>query len=231
MNQQKMILLVEDNEKIMEANRRALADAEYRIEMAFDLAEARASLARREPDVIVLDILLPDGNGLNFLQEIRKTTAAPVLLLTALDEKDDILAGLRAGGDDYITKPYDLDELRERVAAFIRRREMYELRTPDRMTRGPLTLDLIAQQAYLDGKDLFLSQKEYALLLMLTQNEGKAIDSAALYETVWRAPMVGDGNAVWQQMARLKKKLEAGAGQITLTAARGAGYKLKIEEE
>lgn len=226
MNTDKTVLLVEDNEKIMEANRRALAKVGYHIEMAFDLAGARDCLARNEPDVIVLDIMLPDGSGLDFLAEIREDITAPVLLLTALGSKDDRLEGLRAGGDDYITKPYDLDELRERVAAFLRRKEIYEARTARKLVRGPLVLDLVAQRAYLDDEDMLLTQKEYALLLLLAQNEGRAVDTTTLYEAVWKAPMGEDANAIKIALSRLRKKL-INSG-LRLAADRGEGYRLEM---
>ncbi|MDL2318725.1 response regulator transcription factor [Eubacteriales bacterium OttesenSCG-928-A19] len=226
MSRQRIVLLVEDNEKMMEANRRDLTDAGYHTEMAFDLAEARACLARSEPDVIVLDILLPDGNGLDFIGEIRKTTAAPVLLLTALDEKEEMLAGFRAGGDDYITKPYDLDEMRERVAALIRRREMYEAHVPHRLICGPLVLDLRSQQAHLDGGNLQLTPKEFALLLMLAQNMGNVLSKETLYGGVWKQPIAGDSGTLWRHLSTLKKKLEAMTKDVELTTARGKGYAL-----
>ncbi|MDL2318746.1 response regulator transcription factor [Eubacteriales bacterium OttesenSCG-928-A19] len=222
MSQPKTVLLVEDNEKIMAANMRALKDAGYCLEVAYTLAEARACLARGETDVIVLDIKLPDGNGLDFIGEIRQTIAAPVLLLTAMNEKDDMLAGLRAGGDDYITKPYDLDELRERVAAFIRRKEIYEARVPQRLVQGPLTLDLIVQKAFLDGKDMLLTPKDYAILCLLTQSAGNAISPEKIYQNVWGQPMGANSHAVKSAIWRLRKKL-AGSGH-TVHSVRGEGY-------
>ncbi|MDR1603278.1 MAG: response regulator transcription factor [Gracilibacteraceae bacterium] len=226
MNEQKTVLLVEDDERIMVANRRALMSAGYRILEAENLAFARALLAANVPDAIVLDILLPDGNGLEFIRELRRFTAAPVLLVTALDKKDERLAGLRAGGDDYITKPYDLDELRERVAAFIRRGEMYERRVPEKFSLGPLTLDMVAMRAMLSGVDLQLTPKEYALLLILARNEGKPLPKEILYEAAWNAPMLGDGAALWRQISSLKRKL--GECAVEITTGRREGYMLKI---
>ncbi|MDL2274193.1 response regulator transcription factor [Oscillospiraceae bacterium OttesenSCG-928-G22] len=221
------ILLIEDNESIQEANRRALEREDYKIEVAASLTEARLALARQEPDVIVLDIMLPDGNGLEFLCEIRAHTNAPVLLLTALADKDDRLAGLRAGGDDYIVKPYDLDELRERVAAFLRRKKLYETRAAQKLTRGPLSLDMIAHRAFLNGADMLLAPKEFALLLLLAQNEGKPLSKEYLYEAVWKLPANNDARAVWTHLSVLKKKLAAGmGGRVEIVSERNKGYLL-----
>lgn len=226
MSAQRVVLLIEDNKQLMEANRRALAKADYHIEMALNLAEARACLAKCNPDAIVLDIMLPDGNGLDFITEIREVTTAPVLLLTALDEKSDRLNGLRAGGNDYISKPYDIDELRERIAAFIRRDTLIEVRRPaERISWGPLLLDTIAQQGFLDGKDLSFTPKEFGLLLVLVRNGNKELSAKKLYETVWRQPDNDDIRAVKAHISNLRKKLEGSS--FTITVTRNEGYRFE----
>lgn len=228
MGEQKTILLVEDNEKIMAANQRTLAAAGYCVKMAASLAEARAYLAEIEPDAIVLDIMLPDGSGLDFLSEARQMSTAPILLLTALGSKDSRLAGLRAGADDYIAKPYDLDELLERVAAFIRRKKILEARTQQKLVRGALTLDIVAQRALWAQEDMLLTQKEYALLLLLVQQEGNMVSLDTLYETVWLAPLGDNAGALWKHISNLKRKVERYTDAIVIKASRGKGYKLSI---
>lgn len=229
MNLRGIILLIEDNINIQNANRRALEKVGFRVAMAESLRSARTLLVKIRPDAIVLDIMLPDGNGLDFIAEIRRYTTAPVLVLTALGEKEDVLKGLRTGGDDYITKPYDLDELRERVAAFIRRKDMLEQHMPELLAYGQLTLDPISQHAYFGGVDLLLAPKEFALLLALFPHRGTYIDAPTLYQMIWKAPMVGDGNALWKLISRLKKKLEAQTDSVRLTVSRGEGYKLEFD--
>ena len=223
MNKRRTVLLVEDNKHFMAANRRALTDAGYHIIEAEDLAGAREKLARYTPDVIVLDIILPDGNGLDFIPEIRDVTIAPVLLLTALDKKDERIEGLRAGGDDYITKPYDLDELCERVAAFIRRGEM----TPETLTRGPLTLNLTAQRALLFGTDMALTPREFAVLLLFMKNLGKMLTKEFIYEKAWGQEIICDNGALYAQIQRLKRKLEQ-YENFELYVSRNEGYFLNI---
>lgn len=224
MESKAVVLLVEDNRDILEANKRIFTKAGYTVHTAETLAGARAALRDTPPDAIVLDIMLPDGNGLDFIEEIRSVSVAPVLLLTSLTEPDERLAGLRAGGDDYITKPYNIEELRERVAGFLRRDEMLRRNPPQSITRGPLTLNLVARRAYLNGEDMALFLKEYDLLLLLLRNEGKTLTSKYLYETAWAMPYHDNGGALWAQLSRLKKKLESCDSVIELTAVRGEGF-------
>lgn len=222
MNEKKVILLVEDNPDILWANHAVFTSMGYAVVTAKRLSEARKSLAETPPDAIVLDILLPDGNGLDFMREIREVTDAPVLMLTALTEKDDRLAGLRAGGDDYIAKPYDIDELAERVNAFLRREKMHRERPARELVKGPLRLDTASDRAYLGGMDLMLAPKEFLLLALLARSEDKILTSQYLYETVWKSPMLDDTQAVKKAVSRLRSKL-ADSG-FTISVYRGEGY-------
>lgn len=225
MNEKKVILLVEDNPDILWANHAMFESLGFTVVTAKRLNEAKERLAETPPDVIVLDIMLPDGNSLDFMQEIRKLTSAPVLMLTALTEKDDRLAGLRAGGDDYITKPYDMDELTERVNAFLRRERIYRENPVKEIIIGPLRLDMISGRAYLNDEDLLLAPKEFLLLVLLARSEGKILASQYLYETVWNAPMLGDTQSVKKAISRLRAKL-TGSGFI-INAQRSEGYCLE----
>ena len=134
------ILLVEDDESLNISNRRALDLAGYRVLTALTLNEARAHLDA-QPDVILLDIILPDGDGIDFCEEIQRRVSAHILFLTAKSEQEDRIRGLRSGGDDYIAKPYLLEEMLARVAAAVRRRK----RLAEQSACRPLTLDTVAQ--------------------------------------------------------------------------------------
>jgi DNA-binding response OmpR family regulator len=218
MNESGVILLVEDNLKILDANRRILSENGYVVLTADTLQKARKHLKTTDPDVVVLDIMLPDGNGLDFLSELRETCAAPVLFLTAKDEREDKLKGLRAGGNDYITKPYDIDEFRERVVNFLR----FARRPPPRTKIGALELDVAASMAFLNGEDMALSPKEFALLRLFVQNEGIALSADCLYEKVWKAVMGEDTQAVRSSVSRLRAKLNDSG--FTITSQRNEGY-------
>jgi DNA-binding response OmpR family regulator len=215
-----LILLVEDDSDIQEINREMLELRGCGIRAAMNLAEAREKIAEKKPDAIVLDIMLPDGSGLDFLKELRENSDIPVLLLTALGDSSDVVRGIRAGGDDYLPKPYDYDIFMARIEALLRRSS--RSREANIVTKGPLTLDVVASRATLSGGDLLLSQKEFAALLLLAQNEGKTLSAEYLYETIWKTVMCGDNRAIQQTVSRLRKKIEH-AG-FSIRTLRGEGY-------
>jgi len=197
------ILLVEDNERIQLNNKSILERHGYTVRIAMDLKQARLAVAQRMPDIIVLDIALPDGSGLNFLRELRKASQVPVLLLTAMGTTADATAGLDAGSDDYLIKPYNTKEFRARVDALMRRVS----KVPETVSLGRLALDVTAGIATVDGKDLLLAQKEFALLLIFVQNEGRYFGADYLYERIWKAPLPSDSNALKSAIARLRAKM------------------------
>jgi len=219
------VLVVEDNARLLSANARVLAEAGYSVLTALDLASARCHLHRSPPDAIVLDLMMPDGSGLDFIPEIHAVTTAPVLITTSLGAKDDRLAGLRAGGDDYITKPFDLDELCARVAAFLRREAMHRQVPARQLVRGPLMLDPVANRAYLHDQDIQLAPKEFLVLFMLVVNEGTTLSARQLYETVWRLPMAGDDHSIKNVIYRLRHKLKAAENVMFIEMSRGEGYR------
>lgn len=217
--------MVEDDPDILWTNKSMFVSQGYAVVTAESLLEARVRLDETPPDVIVLDVMLPDGNGLDFIPEIRKITTAPILMLTALSEKDNRLAGLLAGGDDYISKPYDIDELCAKVAAFLRRDEMLSQKPPaDTFMHGPITLDIMANQAYINGESMELSVKEFSLLHFFVKNEGKILTKEALYEAIWKQELCGDDRAVRIAVSRLRKKLETSNCEYDILGARSEGY-------
>lgn len=189
--------------QIMRGNERMLSRKGYETAAALTLAEACAVIEKRMPDVIVLDIMLPDGNGFDFMRELRKTSGIPILLLTGLSTHADIVRGLTEGGDDYLAKPYDFGVLLARIEALLRR----AAQVPDTLTKGALRFDILANQVFLNGEDLLLTKKEFALLLLLVKNERRPLSPEYVYETVWKTPMDADKNALKFQLSRLRKKL------------------------
>ena len=216
-----VVLLVEDNAKLNIANSRALELSGYEVHTALTLTEAKAQLARIDPDVILLDVMMPDGDGFDFCDAIRGETNAHIIFLTAKVEHSDRVRGLHTGGDDYITKPFHPEELMARIAAAMRRRGMDK--TPAKtIEKGSITLDIIAAQAFVNNADLNLTPKEFALLLMLVQNEGSTMSAEYIYESVWKAPLIGDNNALKTAISKLRSKIEATGFDIT--SHRGRGY-------
>lgn len=211
------ILLVEDNEKILRGNERMFRWEGYDTAAA-TLREARALLEQDRPDAIVLDVMLPDGSGLDLMAELRAGSHAgiPVLLLTGMTAPEDIVRGLDRGGDDYLTKPYDFAVLLAHTEALLRRAQ----RVPEALALDGLTLNVAGGKAALDGRDLLLTQKEFALLLLFVQNPERYIDGEYLYEQVWTAPLASDSNALKSASACAPSSLAA-AGSSPGPGARG----------
>ncbi|GHV11230.1 DNA-binding response regulator [Clostridia bacterium] len=215
----KLILCVEDEPFILENHRKILTDAGYNVICAENLKQAEAHLSGQSPDAIVLDIMLPDGNGLDLLKRLRSEgSRVPILMLTAWGKASDVARGLKLGANDYISKPFEYTVLLARIEAMFRNMEY----VPETIVKGLLTLNIVAGQAFLNGTDMLLTQKEFALLLLFVQNEERAINAEYLYEKVWGVPMSGDSQAVTSAVSRLRKKL-VGSG-YGIYAERNEGY-------
>jgi len=212
------ILLVEDEPIVQKYNRDILVRRGYPARQAFTLAEARALIAEEAPRAIILDIQLPDGSGLDFLKELRKTSTVPVLMLTAMGTPQDIIRGLQAGGDDYLSKPYDISVFFMRVEALIRRASII----PETIVLDAIRLEPAYGKAFINDKDLILSQKEYALLQLFVQFPEKTMSTEHIFEKVWGQKLLDDDSTLKNTVYRLRKKLE-GSG-FTIAAERGEGY-------
>lgn len=223
------VLLVEDDENVLRTNRRVLEHAGYAVQCATTLKEAWRFLGEQPPDAIVLDILMPDGSGVDFCEQVRPLTPAPVLFLTALDEKSEVLEGLRAGGSDYIVKPYDTDELVARVDAQLLLARMNRVAQSKTLVRGSLVCDLVAHRAYLGGRDLLLTAKEFALLLVLARRPGCTLSSEHLYAAVWNQPFASGGATLRRHLSTLRRKLEETGGGCAIKAVYGKGYRFDEE--
>jgi DNA-binding response OmpR family regulator len=218
-----LVLLVEDDRRLCLINRRALESEGYEVKTAYTLNDARKQLyGDAAPDVILLDVKLPDGSGFDFCREIRERAAARIIFLTSVTESEGEMEGLVSGGDDYLRKPYGIDLLRLRV-----KKALENGRKAQTLVRGSLTLDIVAGQGYIDGAGLLLTQREFALLLLLVQNEGKMLDAEYLYQRAWGQQMAGDKNAVRMSVSRLRKKI-APAGYV-IRVERGSGYLFERE--
>jgi len=212
------LLLVEDGPIVQENNKRILSRRGYQLRQAYSLEQARAIIAEEEPRAIILDIELPDGNGLDFLQEVRKTSNVPVLMLTAMGTAQDIIKGLEIGGDDYLPKPYELSIFLMRVEALLRRASI----VPVALQIGRLRLNPASSKAFLGGEDMGLSQKEYALLQQFVQHPEKMLGADYLYEKVWGQKLYDDDNSLKVTISKLRSKLN-GSG-YAIVASRGEGY-------
>ena len=219
------LLLIEDNPRIQLANKDMLSLLGYEVFLAMNLAEARAAMDAAMPDALVLDIMLPDGSGLDFLAELRRVSDLPVLMLTALGTPEDTVQGLSSGADDYLAKPYDYKVLAARIEALLRRAG----RVRKTLQKGALTFNILSGQVFFSGKDLLLTAKEFAVLLLLAQNEGETLSAEYIYETVWQQSMTNDSGALRSLIARLRGKL-SGSG-YAITSLRKEGYLFGQEQE
>jgi DNA-binding response OmpR family regulator len=219
----KVILCVEDNPHVQMFNKPLLEAKGFTVRQAATLAEASAAIANEMPALIILDIHLPDGNGLDFLRELRKTSTVPVIALTNDNEEKDLVIGLSGGCDDYVTKPHTFPVLYARIEALLRRAR----RVPETLVKGRLILDITAHTAVLDGSDLQLSPKEFALLLLFVQNEENFMSAEYLYEKVWKSSMADGSNAIKGAIKRLRSKIN-GSGYCIIWS-RGEGYGFEKE--
>ena len=211
------ILLVEDNMDIQEMNQSLLTRHGYAVHLAMNLAEARETIAKRQPDLIVLDIMLPDGSGLDFLKELRQEDRGiPVLLLTALDETDDELIGFETGGDDYIAKPYKNELFLARIESLLRRVEFTKeavasaaaKATPDISEYGPLIVNNVTQRVSLNGEDVNLKPKEFLMLVYFLRNMDRQMSAEEIFEAVWGQDANKSIGTVRVHVAALRKKLK-----------------------
>ena len=220
------VLLVEDNRGIQEANRRALQMRGYAVLTAENLAEARQRLAEAEPDVILLDVMLPDGSGFDFCEEIRGKSKAYIIFLTARTSHEDMVRGMTGGGDAYITKPFHAEEMLVKVDAAVRRLALGKAPV-ETLTLENLTLDIVAGQAFLDGADLLLTKKEFSLLLLFAQNENAVFSKEELFNKIWNQAMFDNDKALRKQISELRNKLAALNSAHAITSVYGKGYRFE----
>ena len=221
-----LILIVEDDEELAQLNARLLARQGYAVMVAHTAAKAREIISLHSVDLFVLDITLPDGSGLSLCNEFRKGTEAPILFLSGKTETKDKVAGLDAGGDYYLTKPCDKNEFLAVIQCLISRslRARQMSYSASVITKGALTLKLDEREAFVNGRDVGLSPREFTTLLLLVQNEDKKLTYEYIYETVWQAEMNNDTRALRQQISRIKKKLGEETHGFSIYNEQGVGY-------
>lgn len=216
------LLLVEDNPHIMKINHDSLMMEGYNIIEAFDGESCMLALEKNDVDLVILDVMLPDASGIELCAQIKRRSDVPILFLSALGESSDIVAALRAGGDDYLPKPYDINVLIARVEARLRS-SCHEKRL---MKWKGITFDTVARVARYQNSELSLTQKEFSLLLLLARKGGTFVSKEELYEIVWGAPLVQGNNALYTAVSRLNGKLAQQTVPAAVTYERGRGYAL-----
>ena len=220
----KKILLVEDNEAIQKGLKYLLEQECFEVEIASDVKNAKDKLTKNEFDLVILDVMLPDGDGFSLMEQLRTFTDVPVIFLTAKDEAADKLAGLGLGADDYISKPFMPQELLLRVYAVLRR--TYKEDSPLVVLDG-CTIDFSRAEVNKGGKIIPLTAKEHTLLETLARNEGKIVTVDALCEALWGDNPFGYENSLNAHVRRVREKIEADPSKpVSLITIKGLGYKL-----
>jgi len=212
------LLLVEDEPAVQLNNKKILQRRGYNIKQAYTLTEAREHIKNEHPRAIILDLQLPDGHGLKFLEELRNTTNIPVLILTASGATDDIIRGFETGGDDYLTKPYDLSVFLLRIETLLRSAASI----PETLEYEKIRLYPTSGRVEVNGIDVVLSQKEYSILQLFVLHPEKIMTAEHIYEKVWGQQLLENDNSLKVAMSKLRTKL-ADVG-YAITASRGEGY-------
>jgi two-component system phosphate regulon response regulator OmpR len=219
------ILVVDDDARLRRLLQRYLADHGYHVTAAEDAADAKAALRNFAVDLVVLDVMMPGQDGISLTTELRTTDDLPILLLTALGETEDRVAGLAAGADDYLVKPFDPRELLLRIATILRRTAP-RLPEGQPVRFGPFSYDPATHRLCRDGEPVHLTDTEISLLQILAEQPGLAVTRQQLGQ---RSRITGSDRAIDTQIARLRRKLESDPRRPRyLLTKRGEGYVLRL---
>ena len=224
------VLIIEDEQALCEIMRNYLEKEHFVVEMAATFKEAQYKIADYDYDCILLDIMLPDGDGLMLLQQLKEMRKQEnVIIISAKDSIEDKVKGLDLGADDYLPKPFHLSELNARIRSLIRR---VRFRGEIAVELGNIRILSDKYEVYVNGKLLDLNRKEYDILGYFSSRVGHLVDKMAMAETVWGDHMdqVDNFDFIYAQIKNLRKKLKSAGATVDLKAVYGFGYKMTIEE-
>jgi two-component system, OmpR family, response regulator MprA len=217
------ILVIDDDPKIVSVLRRALAYAGYPVTTALTAAEGLARALEDPPGLVILDVMLPDLSGFEVCRRLRQGSDVPILMLTARDEVEDRVHGLDQGADDYLVKPFALQELLARVRTLLRRTRP----EPKVLRYSDLSLDTGTRETHRANREITLSAKEYELLSLFLRNPRQVLTRDMIMEHVWGYDFSGESNVLEVYVGYLRSKLEASGEPRLIHTVRGAGYVLK----
>jgi DNA-binding response OmpR family regulator len=221
------VLVVDDDHAVRDVVRRYLERAGYQVDLADDGETALRSNAERRPDLIVLDLMLPGIGGLEVCRRVRERGPVPVVMLTALGEESDRVAGLELGADDYVVKPFSPRELVLRVTSVLRRATHSPPAAQESVVDGALVLDPGARRCALDGVELSLTTREFDLLAYLMRNAGRVLSRAQIMDHVWGYDAEPASNVVDIYVHYLRDKIDKDSPQPLIRTIRGVGYTIK----
>jgi DNA-binding response OmpR family regulator len=221
------VLIVDDDDGIRSSLRLALEDHGYEVREAADGETAVGEVKSHPPDVVILDLMLPGMDGFECCRQVRSTSDVPVLIVSARGDSHDVVAGLAAGADDYIRKPFDVPELTARVRA-LRRRLRQAPNQPDELRAGDISIAADRGEVTVEGRPVQLTKTEFRLLYELATHPGRVFTREMLLERVWDYGYFGDARIVDVHIGRLRSKIEADTSNPQrLITVRGFGYKLE----
>ena len=225
----KRLLLVDDEQELLKMVSDILKDAGFETVLtAMTVKEAILTAKEETPDLIVLDVMLPDGDGFSLMKQLRTFTNVPIIFLTAKDEAADKLAGLGLGADDYISKPFSLREVIARVKAVLRRTVTTETeRVPERLTYQSLVIDITKKKVSIDDEEVPLTKKEFEILLLLVQNKGRVFSREDILARIWSDEVYVLDRTIDVNITRLRKKIGV-YGKCIVTRL-GYGYCFEAE--
>lgn len=221
------ILVIEDDEAILAFLRRGLGYEGYEVDTAENGQKGLALAGGNRPDLVVLDWMLPGMDGLEVCKRLRSMGKLPILMLTAKDSVNDRVQGLDAGADDYMVKPFNLDELMARIRALLRRTQAPKQKS---YTFGDLVLDTGTRRAQRGDRVIDLTAKEYELLELFMRNPRQVLTSEMIYDNVWGYDFGGESNIIEVYVRYLRQKLEEGKEARLLHTVRGMGYVMREDE-
>lgn len=226
------ILLIDDDPMITGPLARALSEAGYAVQVAHS-GEVGLTLAQTvQPDLVILDIMLPGMDGWQVCQALRRRSAVPILMLTALGDEVDRILGLELGADDYLTKPFSTRELVARTRAMLRRVDLDRRPPGGELVIGDLRLNLEARRLFKGDRELSLRHKEFELLSLLMSRQGDVLSRAQLFDQIWGTDWLGDTRTLDVHIRWLREKIEDDPGRpLYIRTVRGTGYRLTPPEE
>lgn len=224
------ILVVEDESKIARFIELELKHEGYEVEIAYDGRSGLERAEKEDIDLVVLDLMLPLMSGIEVCRRIRKFSDVPIIMLTAKDDVSDKVTGLDSGADDYVTKPFAIEELLARIRAALKRRAVANKNQAEQITAGKLVVNKLQHKVTHDDEEVFLSKKEYDLLLYLMENMGIVLDREKLIEKVWGYDFMGDTNVTDVYIRYLRSKIDQKYNINYIKTIRGVGYIFESQE-